>query len=221
MFGSLLECVILDYHFYVGKGKHRKRNKYCRAHEIHYYNDGSHSHAQRIIDKLKLNNESHVVEILYDNLSLNEVNALEILLISRLGRRFNHTGILCNISEGGEINPMDNPFIVDKHLKTMKSESHRYKMSNAVKLFNNSDDYKSRMSEKTKTRMRDIDYYNRYVNYCRSDYNRKFQKELQSAISGKKVVIGGVEYLSIRDANRATGISRKIISKIANNVIIS
>ena len=111
--------------FYIGQGRHSgysdsNKKKYLRSITIHY-NDKKRktlAYCQNVANKLKTN---HIVEILYDNLTLEEVNKMESLLIKRLGRRNNGTGILCNLTDGGDVNPMDDISVKSKHKQIMKS----------------------------------------------------------------------------------------------------
>ena len=49
-----------------------------------------------------VNKTEYEVQILKKNLTWNEAVELEILLISYYGRKDNNTGILCNMTDGGE-----------------------------------------------------------------------------------------------------------------------
>lgn len=76
--------------FYIGIGK---QANYLRAKTKHNRN----VYWNRIVSKNGFN-----YEILQDNLSFNEAKELEVLLISIYGRSDINTGILCNLTDGGE-----------------------------------------------------------------------------------------------------------------------
>lgn len=114
--------------FYVGQGTHNiKRGKYDRAITNHRTTGGI-SYAQKNANKLAKLGTPHVVEILYDNLTQEEADELEKTLISRLGRRINNTGILCNISEGADFKP----HLIDA-VRLKRAETLRKTLSNRVK----------------------------------------------------------------------------------------
>jgi hypothetical protein len=73
--------------FYIGIGrKKRAFNKDCRS-----------NYWKNIVDKA-----NYKVEILYENLNWQEACNIEINLIKKYGRVNNNTGILCNLTDGGE-----------------------------------------------------------------------------------------------------------------------
>ena len=74
--------------FYIGIGKCEKRayNKFNRN-----------KHWKNIVNKY-----GYIVEILYNNLTIKEAKQLEIYLIKYYGRNDLKTGILCNMTNGGE-----------------------------------------------------------------------------------------------------------------------
>lgn len=113
--------------FYVGQGKHMYGNyikKYYRAYAFH-----KRSFAQDKANKLAKLGTPHIVDILHDNLTKTEADYYEKLLISRLGRRNIGTGILCNLTDGGDFNPMECPEIAKKQLEYMKSEENKNRAS--------------------------------------------------------------------------------------------
>lgn len=77
------------------------------------------------------------VEILYTNLSKSKASEIEIRLISELGREDLATGILCNLTKGGDgISEISNEVKqkISKHLKGRKlSDETRKKMSESRK----------------------------------------------------------------------------------------
>jgi hypothetical protein len=76
--------------FYVGISK---IINYKRA----YSKNNRNIYWKRIVDKTNYN-----VEILAENLSWKEACELEQLLIQQYGRKDNNTGILCNMTDGGD-----------------------------------------------------------------------------------------------------------------------
>ena len=74
--------------FYIGIGKCEKRayNKFNRN-----------RHWKNIVNKY-----GYVVEILYNNLTIKEAKQLEVYLIKYYGRKDLKTGVLCNMTDGGE-----------------------------------------------------------------------------------------------------------------------
>lgn len=116
--------------FYVGQGKYGKLSKYARAHAIHYQDKKRRkSYAQRVFDKIVRKGSTVVIEIFKDNLTLVEAHAIEQELIAKFGRRDNNTGILCNLTDGGDFNPMHDPEIRRKQLNAVRTEEHRRKRS--------------------------------------------------------------------------------------------
>ena len=73
--------------FYVGIGN--KNRPYDKRMRSNFWN--------RIVNKT-----DYIVEILENNLTWEKACELECLIISIYGRRNNNTGILCNLTDGGE-----------------------------------------------------------------------------------------------------------------------
>jgi hypothetical protein len=74
--------------FYIGIGKNKLR-AYSKKYRNKYWIN--------IVNKI-----DYSVEILYENIEYNEAKELEIFLISLYGRKDIGTGILCNLTDGGE-----------------------------------------------------------------------------------------------------------------------
>ena len=72
--------------FYVGMG-HGNRI-YCKKSRNYLWKD-------------IVKNDGYYVEILYDNLTFDEAEIIEIMLIAKYGRLDNDTGILVNLTDGG------------------------------------------------------------------------------------------------------------------------
>lgn len=85
--------------FYVGIGKRRKgtlhSQVYLRAYQCSSY-------ARNYLWLRCYNKHGRTIRILYDNLTEKECKEKEIELISKYGRLIDGTGVLCNISGGGE-----------------------------------------------------------------------------------------------------------------------
>lgn len=85
--------------FYIGIGTHKNNIKY----KIKYSRAFSYAKSQRNNLWTSIyNKHGRKVIILYDNLTEKEAKEREIALIAMYGRILNHTGVLCNISGGGE-----------------------------------------------------------------------------------------------------------------------
>lgn len=129
--------------FYIGQGRHAgykitNAKRYKRSITIHYNGKkgGKLAYCQLVFNKLLTNNIIPVVEILYDNLTLDEANNMEVLLIKRLGRRNIKTGILCNLTDGGTQNPMDDINIRKKHKELMATKEQAMKQKCKPYVFN-------------------------------------------------------------------------------------
>jgi hypothetical protein len=73
--------------FYVGMGNNSR--PYTKTKRSSYW--------KKIVDK-----HGYYVEVLAENLSFEDAIELEIFLISLYGRKDNKTGVLCNLTDGGE-----------------------------------------------------------------------------------------------------------------------
>ena len=73
--------------FYVGMGNNSR--PYTKTKRSSYW--------KNIVDK-----HGYYVEVLADNLSFEDAIELEVFLISLYGRKDNKTGVLCNLTDGGE-----------------------------------------------------------------------------------------------------------------------
>ena len=73
--------------FYVGIGN--KRRPYIKSKRNSYW--------KNIVKK-----HGYYVEILFENLKIEDAIELEVFLISLYGRKDNNTGVLCNLTDGGE-----------------------------------------------------------------------------------------------------------------------
>lgn len=73
--------------FYVGIGN--KKRPYIKSKRNSYW--------KNIVKK-----HGYYVEILFENLEIEDAIELEVFLISLYGRKDNNTGVLCNLTDGGE-----------------------------------------------------------------------------------------------------------------------
>lgn len=138
--------------FYIGQGKYSfqfpgERSLYFRARVTHKNNK---------IWKDITKKTKYKVEILFDNLTKEEVNIKEIELIKLYGRIFNDTGILANFAEGGEGNSGVIPTLeTRKKMSEVQknrifTSEHRERISVANKGKKFSEERKQKMSEITK-----------------------------------------------------------------------
>ena len=86
--------------FYIGKGKGNRYKKHLCKNE-HFYNNYKINTINKIIEKT---NNYPPIEIYKDNLSEEDAFYLEEELIAFYGRKNNNTGILTNMTDGGEGN---------------------------------------------------------------------------------------------------------------------
>lgn len=175
--------------FYVGQGKYQP-NRYSRAYSKHKGGKCG-AYCQNRANKLAKLGTPHVVEILYDGISKAEANRLEVLLISRLGRISNGSGILTNLSDGGDSNPMDILEIRQKQLKYMKSLENRIRASEHLKKLWTNKEY--RESQILMNKLGNI------------NEDRKISIEVE-----------GVQYTSIHEAGISLGIKTETLRKRLN-----
>ena len=128
--------------FYIGIGKCEKRayNKFNRN-----------RHWKNIVNKY-----GYVVEVLYNNLTIKEAKQLEVYLIKYYGRKDLKTGILCNMTDGGEgtYGRITSKESNTKRSESMKgrmfSEEHKLKLSLVRKGTFLSEETKLKMSKSSK-----------------------------------------------------------------------
>lgn len=220
--------------FYVGQGTHMKGTKYFRSVERHVSKcivngkainrrDARPTFCQKKADKLARQGTPHEVVIHSDNLTQEEANELEILLISRLGRRDLGTGLLCNLTDGGHSNNFSSPITRANHLKAVRSDENRDRVSKWV-----NDRLKD--PEILKTHLETLDKHRkrRKVDYCGKEYcsiaelsdelGIKQATVLRRINAGKdpsksmegnkrKITYNGIEYDSLTELAMAYGMS--------------
>lgn len=91
--------------FYIGIGKRRVGNLHSQIYSRAYQCSKS---MRNFLWRRCFVKHGRYVKILYDNLTEKECKEKEIELIARFGRIINNSGILCNISGGGEGRYKDN-----------------------------------------------------------------------------------------------------------------
>jgi hypothetical protein len=170
--------------FYIGQGKYHKNSKYKRANEKHVGNKKGEAYCQNKADKLFRSGTPHRGEIIFESLSGEEANEIEVFLINKYGRLDIRTGILTNLSRGGDFNPTKDPEIEARRLKTIKSDEYRKKMSEIVR--------------------------NRYLD---DEYRKKvvLGKSLVVDPTAKPIEFNGVEYSSVRKLSKHLGVAYETI----------
>jgi len=203
-----------DLPFYIGVGSHlegiKTQTKYARAYHIHYANGTKKRLAfcQRLANKLMSNGTPHIVKILYDNLTLGERMKYEHDLIKEYGRRSERDGILCNITEGGEANPMHIPAVREKHAKIMKT---------IINIPTITPESKENHRMKTLANMRDPIYRAKWNATVRSEEN--IEKLRSTQPKSKAISFNGVEYRSVSELSRCLDISKSLLLyRIKNNI---
>ena len=213
--------------FYIGQGTHQYshgKSKYHRAFATHLDNHqkDNFSYSQKKANKLSREGFPHVVEILYDNLTQNESDNLEKTLIKRLGRKINHTGILYNISEGGDKNPMHIPQIREKHAEIMKTKEHSDNIKKSFKKFSESgESYKKYIENKRNFMIKNFEnpeYTEKYYAMYESEEHIEKLRIAQKSTS-KEIEFKGVVYRSKNELARFLGISKQLITyRLKNNI---
>lgn len=170
---------------YVGQGSHNKETKYRRATEIHIFSDGKLAYCEL---KRRKHIDDFTVEIIFDNLTEDEANEIEIYLISKYGKKINNTGILYNILDGGHTNPLLDENVRIKRLNTFQSDKHR-----------------ELQSKLGKERWCDQSYRNKMIE-IRKNINIDNSKQC------KKIEYDGITYKSKGELARTFGITLKVLN---------
>lgn len=206
--------------FYVGQGKHGKQSKYARAHAIHYQDKKRRkSYAQNVFDKIIQNGYEPIIEIINDNLTIEEAHLIERELILKFGRRDMGTGTLCNLTDGGDINPMNDPVVRLAQLNAVRSPAHRQRRSIGASEVN----ARPEVYEKNKIngiKMWECPEFREKMLAMRNTPEAiKKNRKTQSELSGVKVVFNGVEYPSKFELSRHLGISFQMLTyRLKNNI---
>ncbi len=85
--------------FYIGIGRKRKGTLHSQIYSRAYQCS---RHSRNYLWLRCYNKHGRIVKIIYDNLTEKKCKELEIKLISKFGRIIDGSGVLCNISGGGE-----------------------------------------------------------------------------------------------------------------------
>lgn len=205
--------------FYIGIGE-----KESRAHKKH----GRNEFWKKIINKT-----DYRVEILFDDLTWEQAQEKEIEFISLYGRRDLGTGILVNLTDGGENPPK--MFGHKFNLGRIPSLETRKKRSESLKGRTFSEETRKLKSDIAKNKGQ-RPY--QPIGYKHSEETKKIMSEkskgkeisqgarvkISQALKGKKthnsisVFINDILYKSISDASKVLGLSRrKITERIKSN----
>jgi hypothetical protein len=217
---------------YFGQGTHNRASKYKRSTELHILSNGKKSYAelkrQKHIDKF-------TVEILFDNLTEEEANDIEIYFISKYGRKINKSGILYNMAEGGHINPLNTEEVKLKRLASLRTDEYRDKQSKSSKDRWLSKEYRDRMADYIKGHTNleqcvSIEYNGttyasksilaRSLNMTLKVLNYRLENNIPLSEPKRKkieIVYEGVEYKTARDLAKAYGRSPSYVSTNLKN----
>jgi hypothetical protein len=160
--------------FYIGIGKSVKRafSKYNRN-----------RFWKSIVKKTEYN-----VEILHNNLSEDEAKKLEMFYIDKYGRRDNGSGILCNLTDGGD---GINGFIFNQDVKS--------KMS--ISAFN-------------RVRLPRTEEHNKNISEAKKGYNHNFDSRIKMSNSSKRKKLSDEQVLEIIKSYSKGGITQKELGLI-------
>lgn len=180
--------------FYIGQGVHRKgntlRQKYYRMYAKHRH------HVQWKWDSL----EFPIAEVHSDNLTKEEADSLERLLINRLGRIDNNTGILLNITEGGDANSVECESVRHKlkksTTKNWKNSEYRDLAIKGMRDAWNDENRKLNASITVSERWKNEDYINNMKNKFSEIRNTESGKLQQSKNASQPIIYNGVEFAS-------------------------
>jgi len=193
--------------FYVGIGKHHYRSTRKWGRNPYWNNI--------------VKNFGYYVEILYDNISYENALDIEKLLIKKYGRKDNGTGILANMTDGGEgnCNPSNSQRKkISSALKgVVKSKEHKANLSIARKGFKPSEEVKKKLSESQKKRCELQSEIERRKNMAKGEKNsnckltEKDVKWIRKNYIPKSKIFGQIAL------SEKYGVTRLTISRIINN----
>lgn len=208
--------------FYIGQGTHQVNSRCHRAYITHLDDgqSGRISYAQKKANKLARLGTPHIVEILHDDLTADEADNIEKELIAIHGRKHIGTGILYNLSAGGDINPMRDQTVREKHYSITQTKEFSDKVKEGQRKANTfNEEYRAKKSEETRARLNDpvkkAEWYSKFS----SQEVREKIKQVQAEVSGVKIKHNGIEYRSKKELARFLGISSQLLSyRLSNNI---
>lgn len=191
--------------FYVGQGKHNESNgfisKYKRAHAKHktrLNGEWINTPAQERFDTIVKSGATPVIEIHIDNITKQEADDVEILLISRLGRVVAGTGILLNTTSGNDESPSTCKFCKDKLMTSAHKAESKAKRIDSFKQWINDEEKSKEWREKVAS----------------DEHSVKL-----SAALGDSIEYNGIIYPSIRALARYLGVNKTLIrNRIKNGI---
>lgn len=206
--------------FYVGQGKHGIKVKYVRSRAIHYQDSGRRkSYAQNVFDKIIKEGKDPQICIEFDNLMTNEANIIEKALIAKYGRRNIGTGELCNLTEGGDFNPMNDPEIRLRQRNALRTDEYKLKRSIWASEVNSRPETLQKHKTNSTKMWENQEFRDKLTALRNTPEMIEKNRKTQSEVSGVKVTYQGVEYRSKRELARVLGVSMQFISyRIKNNI---
>lgn len=191
--------------FYVGQGNQRRfsgcdRQKYSRAYE-------KHRDQQTLLGFIHNNNIKHTTTIISENLTKEQADEKEIYIINFLGRKYNDSGILLNLADGGSSS---------KPLKIMKkqivngiefesiSEVARYYDISHAKATRNLRNNKNPGIYANKVEYKGIEYNNmrelgEYFGLTPAQVSYRLKHNIQLEYKKETIIYDGVEYSSYKE----------------------
>ena len=161
-----------------------------------------------------------MVEILADNLTQDEADTMEKKLILLYGRKHIKTGILYNLSEGGDINPMKDPSVKSRHYEVTQTKEFSDKVKEGLKIANVfNDEYRNKkrleMTKRLNDPIKKAEWYSKFTD----PVNIEKMRQVQSDAKGVKLEWCGVAYRSKKELARFLGISPQLLNYRLNNNI--
>ena len=185
--------------FYIGKGKYNRKFYHLYESQNYrkdktLYNKHKTNKIKSIISKIGIDEFIETkIKVIKDNLTEKEALDLEKTLILKYGKLIDNTGILTNITDGGE-------FCIGNHFK---SREHRNKISKSLT--------GSKRAEKSRKKQSQT-----VTGINNPNYGKKHTKETKSKISkrvSKPIVFQGKKYKSITECAVANNVSRTTIMR--------
>lgn len=214
--------------FYVGRGKYMKgileKTRCARAYAIHNRVSNSKkrilAYCQLKANKLRLEGTPHIVEILRHNLTKHEADEIEIALIKTLGRKFNNTGLLYNISEGGDVNPMNDENIKNIFNVSVKNVD-RSNQSMLMKKKMSIPCEREKLSKLTFENMNNPEYKRIWLEKVKSTDNIEKIRQVHSDLNGIKIEHNNIIFKSKKELARYLKISSQLLNfRLKNNIPI-